>query len=230
MSNKNLVAMAIVAALSTGVGAAHMTPVLAADSQTKDAVTKSTETTAEKTADQDFLKVSEDALLTMRNVHGARLAIFSGLPDKAKTYADAAVAEVEATIKDADKYAVDIKEPMRGDEMYVPFDASLTVSERFVPTEEKMKHIATANKHLHKGEKKEAMQALKRGEIDVAIAAKVVPVKLAQQHIAEAAKLIGEGKYYEANLALKAIEDAVVVDTFAIDTPPKAKAKAKAKN
>ena len=45
-------------------------------------------------------------------------------------------------------------------------------------------------------------------------------MKYAKKHIDEAAKLMGEGKYYEANLALKAVEDAVVVETFALDSTP----------
>jgi len=221
MSKKTMMATAIVAALSAGMVASAVTPVLAADTQTKDAVTQS----QDKTAERDFIKVSEDALMTMRNVRGARLAIFNGSPDKAQTYADAATARVAATLKDADKYALDIKEPVKADDLFVPFDASLTVADDFVPTEEKMKHIAKASEHLHKGEKKEAMEVLKLGDVDVAFAVNLVPVKFAQQQIAEAGKLVGEGKYYEANLTLKAVEDAVVVETFAIDFVPKVKAK-----
>lgn len=220
MRKKNLIAMAIVTALSTGLVVGGVAPVLADNAQNSEAVAKSTEKTADKSAEQDFIKVSEDALLTMRNVRGARLAIFNGSPDKAQTYADAAVARVAVAIKDAEKYAVETKQPMKGGDQYVPFDASLGVAESFVPTEEKMKHIAQANKHLHKGESKQAIEVLKLGEVDVAVATRLMPVKFAQEKIAEADKLISDGKYYQANLVLKAVEDAVVMETFAIDTMP----------
>ena len=223
MSKKQLLAAAIAAALSTGMVAAGMTPVLAADNPVKDA-TAAKEQAVTKTEGKDFIKVSEDALMTMRNVRGARLAIFNGMPDQAQTYADAAVARVAATMKDADKYAVTTKAPHR-DDTYVPFNASLTVAGDIVPSEEEMKHIAKANEHLRKGEKKEAMEVLKLGEVDVAIGAELLPVKLAKQNIDQAAKLVGEGKYYEANLALKSIEDAIIVETFAIDAAPKADGK-----
>ena len=87
-------------------------------------------------------------------------------------------------------------------------------------TAEKIKHITKVNEHLHKGEKKEAIEVLKLGEVDVTMEAELIPVKFAKQHIDDAAKLIGEGKYYEANLALKSVEDAIVVETFAIDAIP----------
>ncbi|MCG6860682.1 MAG: YfdX family protein, partial [Chromatiaceae bacterium] len=73
----------------------------------------------------------------------------------------------------------------------------------------------------------DAIEALKLAEIDVAVTASMIPVKFAKEHIDQAAKLVGERKYYEANLALKAVDDEVVVQTFAIDAVPKVKAKEK---
>ena len=223
MNKKRFLAAAVVAALSSGLIASGITPAFSKDNPTSTAA-PAEETAADQAEEQDFIRVSEDALMTMRNVHSARLAIFDGSPDKAQTYADAAVARIAATAKDEEKYALDTKTPIT-DDSYVPFDASLTVAKTFVPNEANMKHIAKANEHLHKGQKKEAMEVLKLGEVDVAVSAELVPVKLAQKYIGEAAKLIGEGKYYEANLALKTVEDAVVADTFAIDAVPEAKAK-----
>jgi len=224
MRNKKLLAGAVAAALSTGLVASGEAPVFAADTPPKSTEASAKESAADKAVEKDFVKVSEDALMTMRNVRSARFAIFNGLPDRAQTHVDAAVARVAATVEDAEQYALDTKEPIT-DDRYVPFDASLTVMNTFVPSAEETKHIAKANEHLHKGEKKEALEVLKLGEIDVAVTARLIPVKLAKKHIEEAAKLVGEGKYYEANLALKAVEDAVVVETFAIDAVPEAKAK-----
>lgn len=227
MSKKRLLAASIAAALSAGLLAASSVPVYAggepghnaAASTAAAAATTATPETkkiANKTAEKDFVKVSEDAMLTMRNVRGARLAIFNGLPDRAQTYTDAAVARVQATLKDADKYAVSIK-AVHGNDTYVPFDASLTVADDFVPTPDKMKHVAKAKEHLRKGERKQALEVLKLGDVDVAVGTDLLPVKLAQKQIDQADKLIGEGKLYQANLALKSIEDAVIVESFGID-------------
>jgi hypothetical protein len=223
MRQNKLLAAAIAAALTTGIVAIGTTHALAAEPKAKDTPAKATESAASKAAEEDRVRVSEDAMMTMGTVRGTRLAIFNGHPEQAKKEIDAAVKLIASTVRDADKLAVDTKTPAK-DDRYVAFDASLTVADTFVPTEEKLKHIAKANEHLHKSEKKEALEVLKLGEVDVAFTTRLLPVKLAQQQIADAAKLVGEGKYYEANLALKALEDAVVTETFAtLDDAPLAK-------
>jgi hypothetical protein len=236
MSKKRLLAASIAAALSAGLLAASSFPVYAGDEPDHSAAASTaaaaatstapeTKKIASKTAEKDFVKVSEDAMLTMRNVHDARLAIFNGLPNQAQTYTDAAMARVQATLKDADKYAASTKAMHRND-TYVPFDESLTVADAFVPTPDKMKHIAKANEHLRKGERKQALEVLKLGDVEVAVGTDLLPVKLAKKQIDQADKLIGEGKLYQANLALKSIEDAVIVESFGIDDlNPKAGAK-----
>jgi len=227
---KKLLAATLAAALSTGMVVSGMTPVYAAGT-----TTATTEAAAkDKAAEREFIKVSEETLKSMRNLNGARLAIFNGQPDRAKTYVDDAKTSIAAAVTDADKYALEVhpehvkkehKENMKKDQ-YVPFDAALTVANEFVPTKEKAAHIAKANEHLKNGEKKKAMEELKLGEIDVAVSASMVPVEFAKAHIDDAAKLIGEHKYYEANLALKAVDDAVVVETYAVDAVPAPKPKA----
>jgi hypothetical protein len=244
MTKKRILTSAIAAILSTGLIASGMTSVFAADdppasteAPAKGQATSETpapeksageapasEKAANEAAEKELVKVSEDALMSMRNLHSARLAIFNGQPERAQTFVDAAVTRIAATAQDAEKYALETK-AAKTDDRYVPFNATLAVMDILEPSEAKAKHIAKANEHLHKGEKKEAIEVLKQGEIDVAITASLVPIKLAKAHIDQAAKLVGEGKYYEANLALKAVDDAVVVETFAIDAIPKAKAK-----
>jgi len=225
MYKKPLLAVTIATILSTGMLASQLTPVFAADDAANtgapagEQVKNKQSDRKETEADQDLVKVSDDALLSMRDLHSARLAIFNGNPVQARTFVDAAVTRIDSAVKDADRYALDIKAPKADDE-YVPYGASLTVLDAFEPTDTKAEHIAKANEHLHKGEQKEALEALKLGEVDVAIATDLVPVKFAREHIAEAADLIGQGKYYEANLALKAVDDAVFARVFAIDETP----------
>jgi hypothetical protein len=176
-----------------------------------------------KAGERDSIKVSDDAFKVLRDVHAARLEIFDGLLDAAKKDVAAAVADVAATDKVAAQYAVDVKKPTKEGDMYVPFDVQLAVSDSFVASPEKNKHIAEANEHLKKGNRKEAISALKLADIDVVYSAALIPVKLSQQRIKDASRLIEEGKYYEANLALKAVEDSVLFDTFGVDEVPTAK-------
>jgi hypothetical protein len=221
MNRKTLISAAMVAVISTGLVATAMTPAFAAMEQG----TTAEKTGAQATAEQDYIKVSQDALMAVRNVGGARLAIFNGSPDRAQIYADAAVTRVTAAIKDADKYALDIKAPNKDGEQFVPFNAGLTVSELLEPSKVKKEQIAQANKHLHKGETRKAVEALKVGGIDVALTTELLPVQLAKMDIENAAKLIDDGKYYEANLALKAVEDSVITEIYNTDAVPKVKDK-----
>lgn len=219
MSRKILSTTALLAVITTGLAATALTPVIAAEAQEK-----ATEKTVEqKQADQDFIKVSEDALMTMRNVGGARLAIFDGSPDKAQLYADAAVTRASATLEDADKYALDIKASKKDGEKYIPFNAGLSVAEALVPNKEKLEHVARANRHMHKGETRKAIETLKVGGINVALTTELLPIQTARAHIKDAARLIGEGNYYEANLALKAVEDSVITEILDTDAVQKDK-------
>lgn len=208
MKKKTLVAAALTAAISTGLVATAMSPVIAAELQAK-----ANENAAEQTrADQDMIKVSEDAQVTMRNVVGARLAIFNGLPGKAQVYTDAAVTRANAALKDADKYALDIKASKNDGEKFLPFNAGLTVAEIFEPGKDKSNHTARANRHLQKGETKKTIETLKVDDVNVALSAELLPIQAAKTHIEDAAKLIEAGKYYDANLALKAVEDSVITE------------------
>jgi hypothetical protein len=226
MNRKTLIATAMLAVLSGGLMASGIPLVVAAEKPAATAMTDDADQSAKETkALKEAVKVSEDAAITMRNVHGARLAIFNGLPDKAQTYIDAAVTRIAATSKDADKYATETKQKTKAGDTYVTFDAILAVADDFVPTKENAEHIAQANRHLRRGEKDKALATLKLGEVDVTVSTQLVPVKFAEQQIEDASKLVGAGKYYEANLALKAIEDAVVIDTQVLAEQPKAKDK-----
>jgi hypothetical protein len=223
MKKKALLPAAIAAAVSTGFITTGVMGAMAANTQTQEISAKTAEQTASKAAEKDLVKVSNDAMMVMRSLRGARFAIFDGQPDEARKDVDAAVTEIANTVRDADKFAVDTKAPARKNDTYVPYDAALTVADTFVPTAESKQHIAKANEHLHKGEKKQALEALKLGKVDLAFTTWLIPVKFAQHHINDAAKLISDGKYYEANLALKAVGDAVVIETLGVDEVPKTK-------
>jgi len=220
MNKKSFTTAALLAVISTGLAATALTPVIAAELQHK----ADEKTMEQKQADKDYIKVSDDALMTMRNVGGARMAIFDGAPDKAQVYVDAAITRAAATLKDADKYALDIKDSKLNGDKYVPFSTGMTVAETLEPDKDKPEHHAGAKGHPHKAEATEAMKKLKVDDIDVAVTTELLPIQAARTYIQDAAKLIGEGKYYQANLALKAVEDSVVTEILDKDAMNKIKA------
>ena len=71
--------------------------------------------------------------------------------------------------------------------------------------------------HMKRNEQKSQQEQFRLNEEDIAVSAGLVPVKFAQEHITRASELITKGDYYQANLALKAVDDAVVIQTFAVD-------------
>jgi len=218
MNKKTILSTTMAIILATGLAAADVSPIFAKG----DSGHMSATTQTDKTADKDLIKVSDDARISLRDIHSARLAIFHGDPEQAQTYVDAAKTRIDVAREEAKKYALDVKAPKTSD-WYVPYNATLTVMDTFKPTSDKAKNIARANKHLRKGEQKEAMETLKLSNIDVAITAGLLPVKFAQDNIDQASELVREGKYYQANLALKNIDDAVIIQTYGVDDVPRAK-------
>ena len=214
--------MAII--LATGLAASNVSPVFAKGHS----VHMSATTWKNKVAEEELVKVSEDAMISLRDIHSARLAIFYGDPEQAQTYVDAAKTRMDVARAEASKYALDAKAPKASD-WYVPYNATFTVMDTFKPTNDKAKNIAKANKYLRKGKQKEAMETLKLSKIDVAISTGLLPVKFAQENIVKASNLVRNGKFYEANLALKQVDDAVIIQTYGIDDVPKAKADDKSK-
>jgi len=215
VTKKTLLSAALIATLSTGFLAAHSSPVFAASATEVNADMKAQQ------ADKDFIKVSDDALIGMQNVHDARLAIFNGNQNTARTFVDAALTRMDSAVSEADQYAVDVS-AAKSQDQFVPVDAYITVLDSFETVQNKADHIAKANQHLTRGQQNKAIETLKLGDVDVAVTTQLVPVKFAQSQIKMASKLIDEGKYYQANLALKAVDDATIVQTLSVDQVPQA--------
>ena len=176
-------------------------------------------------AEQDMMKYSESGFAAMRDIRGARLAIFNAeTADAKKLLEDAkskiAAAEAEApTFVTTTTMTIDGKPVEAGAKVkdkVVPFDGQLVLGENFVMTPEKKAHIDTANEHLKKGEHAQAIEELRKGDIDVTFTRELMPIAKAATSVDDAIKLADDGKYYEANLALKAVEDSVTVDTVDI--------------
>ena len=228
MNRKQLLAAAVASILATGMVATNISSAFAmSDTPTAKAASK-TQTTSDKTnpqskkAEQDLVKVSQDALLSMRDLHNARWAIFNGNTDQAQTFVDAARTRIGIADKEAEKYALDVKAP-KADDSYVPYDAEMTVMDDYQPQSSKINHIATVSKSKHQSENNKGDENLKLKETDVVLSTGMIPVDFAKEHINQASSLIKAGKYYQANLALKAVDDAVFVQTYALEDVPKLK-------
>lgn len=209
---------AFLLASSVVVPLASMSPVSAADTALKDAVA----TASEAAADREIIQTVDEAYRALREIRAARLAIFNGAPDQAVNFATEAATNLEQLQTVAESFAVETAKSDNGRaDVYVPFDASLALSEGFVPTHEKQETLKAANGHLAKGDHKKAVETLRLANIDVTVSAMLIPVKASLHHVQVAAKLIGEKKFYQANLALKAVEDAIIVESYSVDEIPK---------
>jgi hypothetical protein len=228
MKTKQLLSTTIATIVATGIIATGASPSFAmGQTPTTHAVSKDQTSSAKtdqktKKAEQDLVKVSQDALLSMRDIHNARLALFDGNTDQAQTYVDAAKTRIDIAENEANKYALDVKAP-KADDSYVPYDTNLTVMDSFEPKDTRSNHTPTAQRHIHHSKQKNGEETLKLSETDVVISTDMIPVDFAKQHINKASSLVKEGKYYEANLALKAVDDSVFIQTYGLEDVPKVK-------
>lgn len=191
-------------------------------------------------AARDFMKLSTDGAMAFRALHLARIAIFEADPVAAKklvadTRAALAKAKVDSTA--FMKAEADLKAPKgmgaapaaapstaSGPAVaWLPIDGQLTLGEDFVATPAKAAAVAEANKHLEKGQRKEAIEKLKLADVNVMFAMALAPLDRTIADVDMAAKLMDEGKYYEANAVMKKAEDGVRYDSVAaIAVPQKA--------
>jgi len=216
MNRKQILTTAIAALLTAGVVTAGVDTVLAADHGSSGAAKSESKGAAERTMlEQNRVKLSKDAMFSMRDVNEARFALFEGQLQAARTDVDAALTRINAAVEEAETYAIDLKSPEK-DDWYVPFDTQITLLDAYKEQENGKKGD---NHNAAKTAGATQEEALELSEVDFAVSSGLIPVKFAQQQIAEAAKLIEAGDYYAANLALKAVGDAVIIQTVAIDEP-----------
>ena len=226
--------------ISTGIVAALLGTTMLAGAvsaqQTPAAPAPTTQQKAE--AARDFMKLSADGAVAFRTLHMARLAIFEAEPAAAKKLlADARAALAKAKVDSTafQKAEAELKAPKGIDVpaaasgpavAWLPIDGQLTLGEDFVATPAKAAAVAEANKHLEKGQRKEAIEKLKLADVNVMFTMALAPLDRTMADVDMAAKLMDEGKYYEANAAMKKAEDGVRYDSVAaIAVPQKAEEK-----
>ena len=175
-------------------------------------ITSKTEQTANlqknNSAPVNATQVAEDGYAAVRAMHAARVAIFNGESDVAKKVLADAKTLLEKTKTD------ELAAGMKGD--LIPIDGSLALADTFVPSNEKAARIEKANEHFSSGNKDQALEQLRLGEIEVNFSRVMMPMSATEKRLEKAINFANEGKFYECNLALKAVEDGLQLDSVSL--------------
>ena len=185
-----------------------------------DASATPSNTAAQNAMTDKRLMVSNDGFKAEREIGAARIAIFQGNTDAAKTLVKDAQGDLKTVTqqgpKDFPNGAPTADGKGTGNADVIPIDGQMIVADDMVLTPDKAAKVKEANEHLKKGDTDKAMDTLKQGAIDVAFTRVLMPIKQTDVHVDAAASLLDQGKYYEANLALKAAQDLLQTDTVVL--------------
>ncbi|GAB1584439.1 YfdX family protein [Phyllobacterium phragmitis] len=162
--------------------------------------------------------VSDEGYAAVRGIALARLAIFQGEPDRAKTIltdvkknldqAQASTADLATKLKQADGPQDEIAAIQSGQ---VPIDFAVGVDDDYTVTPENAKHIDNANQHLGNGNTQKAVEELKLASANVFVTETDAKLPDLEKAVDDALAQIANQKYYEANLALMKAGDAITV-------------------
>ena len=90
--------------------------------------------------------------------------------------------------------------------LWLPVDGVISLDEDYTASPAKTKAVAEANEHLHKGDRKAAMEKLKLADVGMSIVQEVVPLQQTITDVHQAATLMNAGKYFEGSQALRNIQ------------------------
>lgn len=162
--------------------------------------------------------VSDEGYAAVRGIALARLAIFQGQPDRAKTIlaavkknldqAQASTADLATKLKQANGPQDEIAAIQAG---VVPIDFAVGVDDDYTVTPENAKHIANANQHLGSGNTQKAVEELKLASANVFVTETDAKLPDLEKAVDNAMAQIADQKYYEANLALMKAGDAITM-------------------
>ena len=166
------------------------------------------ETPAQKTADQDFGKVSHDGDSAFRDVRAGRLAIFDGKTADAQKDIKMAAASLQKASSDESVYVkaeADLKAPKgatqpavasSGAVKWLPIDGAMTIGEDYVDSAAKSAGIKKANAQLKSGDHAHAIETLKLAGVDVSFDEAVAPLQKTIDGVNQAEQLADSGKYF----------------------------------
>jgi hypothetical protein len=194
---------------------------------------------AQQTADRDFGKYSKDGFTAFRDIRLARVAIFDGDTNAAKTdITDAANALDKAKNDDSIymKAESELKAPAGATQphtgsaeasndkiQWLPIDGAMTLDENYVATPDKSASVAKANTQLKSGDQAHAMETLRLAGVNVSFDMEVAPLQKTLAGVDKAQQLADGGQWFEANQALKGVQDNIRFDVDDMSATPKAK-------
>jgi hypothetical protein len=217
----------LTAAFTTLLAAA---PAFAADN-TSGAPSSSTD---RQQADQDFGKLSKDGMKAFRDIREARLAIFDGKTDAAKTEIGEAQAALQKAKSDDSiftKAESELKTPagmtLKSGKAastqavaWLPVGGAMALDEDYAASPSKAQGVAKADTQLKQGDRKSAMETLRLADIDVDFIAELAPLQTTLDGVDHAMQLADAGHFFQANQALKTVEDGVRFDDEAFVATP----------
>lgn len=221
--NTRLRSFVLSAIASTALAGATLAPTMALADDAPDNPNQDRFVQATKSgAANQKLQLSQDGFNVMRDVRAARIAIFNGDTEAATKFVDLAKADLQKSQKD--ESLIEHRGDAAPGTTWVPIDGELIVSDNFVVTPEKAKHIAAGNQKIKEGKANEALEQLKLADIAVGFTRVLMPLAETKLHVDVAADMIQSDDFYEANMALKAAEDGLNFETVGlIDVPKPAK-------
>ncbi|WP_420963644.1 YfdX family protein [Brucella sp. IR073] len=170
--------------------------------------------------------VSDEGYAAVRGIALARLAIFQGTPDRAKTIlkavkenidkAQAGTPDLVQKLKQANSSQDEIAAVQSGQ---VPIDFSVGINDDYNVTPEKAKHVENANKHLGSGKTQEAIQELKLAEVNIFVTETDAKLPALAKVVETAMNDLDKKNYYEANLSLIKADDAISVRSLTENEP-----------
>ncbi|MDN5787958.1 YfdX family protein [Pseudorhodobacter sp.] len=210
-SNKFVVAAVAGLLATTSLGS------VAAFATTPDAATTQQ---APYATQKELLKTADQALVTLKSVHSARVALMDNEIDVGA--AKVADAKDALTQGETDLKALRVADTEKTDAQadYLPFDVSMMLTDSFQPTDANKAAVKKAQDQMSSGDKNAAIDTLRLASVDVNISAAMLPESASMDNLNKAADLIKQKNYFDANLALKSIEDSVIVRSFGVDAIP----------
>ncbi|PYE87843.1 YfdX family protein [Phyllobacterium leguminum] len=170
--------------------------------------------------------VSEEGYAAVRGIALARLAIFQGKPDEAKTILTAVRQNIEkaqgntASLADKLTQANSPKDEIDAVKSgQVPIDFAVGINDDYTMTPENAKHLENANKHLGSGKTQEAVEELKLANVNVSVTETDAKLPVLAKVVATALSDLDNKNYYEANLTLIKADDAITSRSITEDEP-----------
>jgi hypothetical protein len=218
---------ALVAAALVGATAATSAAVYATEASHQVAAHQEMDASTSKAVAKDFLKLSDDGLSALNNVHAARIAIYNGDTDAAQSYIQKAQTLTATADKDAttlDKVAkLDTKDKTASDgTRFLPINAQISVQDDYALKPTESGHLQKAKAAMQQGDNKAAIEHASLIDQAVSYTYVAVPYDQLKSNIDKAAQDMKDQKYHQANLALKSVEDSVVIDQMIVDGTPAA--------